>query len=94
LLLLFFFLYISGSDISGPCSVGPFLHGMARPRIADGGHGIQIWRVAANILIKQFRAAEMGWSSNFVLYSPQTWRAVVNTVMNLRVPQNIWNFLT
>ena len=22
------------------------------------------------------------------------WRAVVNTVMNLRVPQNVWNFFT
>jgi hypothetical protein len=29
---------------------GPRLMGMARPQVADGGHGLQIWRVAANIL--------------------------------------------
>jgi hypothetical protein len=28
-------------------------HGMARPRVADGGDGLQIWRVAANILNKE-----------------------------------------
>jgi hypothetical protein len=28
-------------------------HGMARPRVADRGDGLQIWRVAANILNKQ-----------------------------------------
>jgi hypothetical protein len=26
---------------------------MARPRVADGGDGLQIWRVAVNILNKQ-----------------------------------------
>jgi hypothetical protein len=25
---------------------------MARPQVADGGEGLQIWRVAANILNK------------------------------------------
>jgi len=30
---------------AGPCHLG-----MARPRVADGGDGLQIWRVAANIL--------------------------------------------
>jgi hypothetical protein len=29
-------------------------HGMARPRVADRGDGLQIWRVAANILNKQW----------------------------------------
>jgi hypothetical protein len=28
-------------------------HGMVRPQVADGGDGLQIWRVAANILNKQ-----------------------------------------
>jgi hypothetical protein len=28
----------------------PCHHGMARPQVADGGVGLQIWRVAANIL--------------------------------------------
>jgi hypothetical protein len=34
---------------------------MARPQIADGGDGLQIWRVAANIS-KQSRTADTGWS--------------------------------
>jgi hypothetical protein len=25
--------------------VGPFHHGMARPRVGDGGDGLQIWRI-------------------------------------------------
>jgi hypothetical protein len=28
---------------------------MARPQVADGGDGFQIWRVAANVLNKQSR---------------------------------------
>jgi hypothetical protein len=40
--------------------VGPCHHGTARPRNADGGVGLQIRRVAANILNKQARTAEKG----------------------------------
>jgi hypothetical protein len=40
-------------------------HGMARPQVADGGNGLQIWRVAANIFNKQSRTADKRWSSNF-----------------------------
>jgi hypothetical protein len=39
-------------------------HGMARPQVADRGDGLQIWRVAANILNKQLRTADSGWSSS------------------------------
>jgi hypothetical protein len=39
-------------------------HGMARPRVADRGYGLQIWREAANILHKQSRTADSGWSSS------------------------------
>jgi hypothetical protein len=39
-------------------------HGMARPRVADRGDGLHIWRVAANILNKQSRTADSGWSSS------------------------------
>jgi hypothetical protein len=38
----------------------PCHHGMARPWVADGGNGLQIWRVAENILKKQLRAADKG----------------------------------
>jgi hypothetical protein len=36
----------------------PCHHGMARPQVANGGDGLQIWRVAANILSKQSRTAD------------------------------------
>jgi hypothetical protein len=32
-----------------------FHHGMARPQAGDGGDGLQIWKVATNILNKQWR---------------------------------------
>jgi hypothetical protein len=38
----------------------PCQHGMARPQIADGGDGLQIWRVAANILNKRPRQPTRG----------------------------------
>jgi hypothetical protein len=41
----------------------PYHHSMASPQVADGGDGHQIWRVAANILNKQSRTADKGWSS-------------------------------
>jgi hypothetical protein len=37
---------------------------MARPQVADGGDGLQIWRVAANILNKQSQEIDKGWSSS------------------------------
>jgi hypothetical protein len=37
-------------------------NGMARPQAADGGDGLQIWRVAANILNKQSTRAERRWT--------------------------------
>jgi hypothetical protein len=35
---------------------------MARPQVANGGDGLQIWRIAANILNKQSLIADKGWS--------------------------------
>jgi hypothetical protein len=40
-------------------------HGMAHPQVADGGDSLRIWRVAENILNKQSRTADGGWSSSF-----------------------------
>jgi hypothetical protein len=31
--------------------VSPCHHSMARPQVVDGGDGLQIWRVAVNILV-------------------------------------------
>ena len=39
---------------------------MTRPQVAVGGMA-SIWRVAANILNKQSRTADKGWSSSLVL---------------------------
>jgi hypothetical protein len=39
-------------------------HGMARPQVADGGDALKLWRKAANILNKQSRTADKGWSSS------------------------------
>jgi hypothetical protein len=36
---------------------------MVRPRIADGGDDLHMWRVAANILNKQWRTASKGCCS-------------------------------
>jgi hypothetical protein len=43
----------------------PCHHGMARPQVADGGHVLQFWRAAANILNKQSRTADKGRSSSW-----------------------------
>jgi hypothetical protein len=45
-----------------PCYVGACHHGMARPRVADGGDGLQLWEVDAKVLNKQSRTAEKGGS--------------------------------
>jgi hypothetical protein len=37
---------------------------MVHPQIADGGNGLPIWRVPANILNKQSRTPDKGWSSS------------------------------
>jgi hypothetical protein len=49
--------------ITFPCYVGPCHHGMARPRVAGGGNGLQIWKVAVNRVNKQSRVADKEWSS-------------------------------
>jgi hypothetical protein len=47
---------------------------MARPQVADGGDGLQIWRVAANIFDKQLRTTDRGgppaWRLGVVLTTP------------------------
>jgi hypothetical protein len=40
---------------------------MENPRVADGGDGLQIWRVAADMLSKQQWKADKRWSSSFVV---------------------------
>jgi hypothetical protein len=44
--------------------MGSCHQGMARPQAVDGGDGLQIRKIAANILNKQSRTAAKGWSSS------------------------------
>jgi len=54
------------------CYVGPCHHGMVCLRFADGGDGLQMWRVAVNMLNKQSQTADkrrlsglgIWWGSN------------------------------
>jgi hypothetical protein len=39
-------------------------HDTARPQVANGRDGLQMWRVAVNILNKQSRTADKGRSSS------------------------------
>jgi hypothetical protein len=45
-----------------PCYVGSCHHDIARPQVADGEDGLQMWRVAANILNNSHGQAIMGGS--------------------------------
>jgi len=45
--------------------VGPCHHGKARPRVADGGDGLKLGRVAANIVNKQSQTADKGRYPSF-----------------------------
>jgi hypothetical protein len=42
----------------------PSHHGMSCPQVVDEGDGLQIWRIAANILNKQWHSADRVWSSS------------------------------
>jgi hypothetical protein len=45
----------------------PCHHNMARPQVVDGRDGLQLWRLAVNILNKQSWAYNKGWSSSLGL---------------------------
>jgi hypothetical protein len=40
---------------------------MVCPQVVDGGDGLQIWRIAVNILNKQSQTANRWWSSSLGL---------------------------
>jgi hypothetical protein len=54
---------LSGEEV--PCH-----HGMARTQVADGGDGLQKWRVAANILNKPTRGGPPAWWLGVGLTTP------------------------
>jgi hypothetical protein len=56
------------NNISWPCSVGPCHHSTIQPQAVDGGDGLQIWRVAANVLNKQAWTANKPTSQQEVIH--------------------------
>jgi hypothetical protein len=82
-------------------NVGLCHHEVARPQVADGGHGLYIWRVAANEAKRPLGRRRRRWESNTIMdlrvigwegvdwihlaQDRDQWRAVVITLMNLRV---------
>jgi len=67
------------------CYADPSYSGTSRPRNAVGRDGIQAWRVDANVMNKQSRKTDKGWSSNFGVG-----RGVNNTSPLLNVTQGLW----
>jgi len=51
-----------------PCYVGLSYHGMVHPWVLDRGDGLQIWKVAVNVLNTQSWIANMWWSSSLVIW--------------------------
>jgi hypothetical protein len=59
---IFWILRRTSHENCAPCH-----RGMARLQVTDGGVGLPILKVAANILNKQLRRADKGWSSSLGL---------------------------
>jgi hypothetical protein len=55
---------------------------MPRPQVADGADGLQLLRVAANVLNKQSRTADRGWSSSWGLAGANNPHRKISRVMN------------
>ena len=50
------------------------------------------WQINIKMVLQEVGCGSTGWIDMF--QERDKWRAFVNAVMNLRVPQNAWNFLT
>jgi hypothetical protein len=78
---------------------GSTVTGMARPLVADRGDGLQIWMVAANILNKQSRTTDSGWSSilgvgrGLTILAQKTQYLLRNTTHSLGTGRIIWHNL-
>ena len=57
-------------------SMGSCHHGIARPLGCGWGVGLQIWRLAVNILNKHSWTADQEWSSNLGV-----WREANNLIL-------------
>jgi hypothetical protein len=74
----------------------PCHHGMGRTQVADEAGDLQIWRVAVNILNKQLRTGDKGWSSSLWVgrgannSSPQKISFLRNVTKGLGPGRIIW----
>jgi len=50
---------------------------MVRPRTADGEDGLQMWRVAVDILNRQLQTADKGWSSRKLNMFWEAWTELI-----------------
>jgi hypothetical protein len=57
-LLLFICIYLMMLSVAVMLSGAPCHHGMAHLQVVDGGDGLQIWRVAVNILNQKSPTAD------------------------------------
>jgi hypothetical protein len=73
------------TTVLGCCSCH---HIIARPQVADGRDGLQIWRVAANILTKQSRTTDRVWTSR----EQTTTR--IRVLRELKMDEWMWNEFT
>jgi hypothetical protein len=69
---------------------------MVRSRVADRGDGLQVWRVAVNMLNKQLRTADSGWSSSLGVgwwaNNPSPWNSIFVT-KHYAQPRNRTDYL-
>jgi hypothetical protein len=61
---------------------------MARPRIADGGDGFNVWRVTTNVLNNQSQTVDKRWSSSLDVEPGANNSSPKNTIMFRNVTQD------
>jgi hypothetical protein len=47
------------------------------------------------VILRMMNVRKIGWNGKnwiYLAHDRRRWRVLVNTVINLRVPQNIWTF--
>jgi hypothetical protein len=72
---------------------------MKHPQVVDGGDGLRIWRVAANIFNKQLQTANKEWSSSLWVgrwannSSPKITSLLRNVTQGLGIGWILWNDL-
>jgi hypothetical protein len=64
-------------------------HGIEHPQVADGGDGVELWKLAADILIKQSWTVDKGWSSRLGAHRVQM-KLLRNVQNSFGIGQIFW----